>query len=80
MERDLLIVTHSQRYASVMSFAITRRDLAIVLAIPVALSGQAALPQVDEVEASRAQIRENAERLAKAELAMTTEPAVHFRP
>ena len=62
-----------------MPFALTRRDLALVLAVPAALTGQAQ-PPVDELEASRAQIRQNAERLAKVELPLTTEPAVHFRP
>ena len=70
-----------------MSSKMTRRQLASMLAASsAALRGQVTNPApplpanpAEELEAARAQIRQNGERLALVDLPLSTEPAVHFR-
>jgi len=65
--------------------AITRRDLAAVLATPALLAqtpiSSGALPQnaEEELTATREQNRQNLSQLARFPLPMATEPAAHFK-
>ncbi len=64
-----------------MSTRVTRRELAVALAVPAALLGQAVVPQNpdEELKAARDQVRQNGETLAKFAIPVTSEPAVHFK-
>jgi hypothetical protein len=62
----------------------TRRALVVAVSGSVALLAQTPAPPLpsnadDELKATRDAIRQNSEALAKVEMAMSTEPAVHFR-
>jgi hypothetical protein len=67
----------------------TRRELAaalstsaVLLARPQAPTAPPALPAnaADELQASRAQLHDNADQLAKFPLPMAAEPATTFKP
>lgn len=61
-----------------MTSRVTRRQLTAVLALPAALLAQN--PKADEeLKAAREQLRQAADMLAKVEIPMATEPAVHFK-
>lgn len=71
-----------------MQTKVTRRQLAATLAgaagAHAAAHAQTATPPLpknpdEELQAAREDCRSNAEQLAKVELAMTTEPAFHFK-
>lgn len=67
-----------------MQTKVTRRQLAATLAGVAAAHAQTATPPLpknpdEELQAAREDCRSNAEQLAKVELAMTTEPAFHFK-
>ena len=67
-----------------MSAKITRRQLATAVAASSALLAQQTplpLPQnpEEELNAARDQLRQNSAALAKFDLPMNTEPAVHFK-
>jgi hypothetical protein len=67
---------------------LTRREIATALSASVVLRAQAPAPQLsqnptlspdDELKAARDSNHQNSEQLAKCPLAMSTEPAVHFK-
>jgi hypothetical protein len=67
-----------------MSTKLTRRELAAVISTSAVLLAQtptSPLPSNpdEELKAVRETLRLNSEQLAKVELPMSTEPAVHFR-
>lgn len=67
-----------------MTPRVTRRQLAAALALPAVLLSQAppiSLPgnAGEELQAARDQLRQNGEALAKVQVPMTAEPAVHFK-
>jgi len=67
-----------------MSTKLTRRELAAVISTSAVLLAQTPAPPLpanadDELKATRDTIRQNSELLAKVEMPMSTEPAVHFR-
>jgi hypothetical protein len=67
-----------------MSTKLTRRELAAVISTSAVLLAQTAAPPLpsnaeEELKAARDTLRQNSEQLAKVELPMSTEPAVHFR-
>ena len=72
-----------------MSRRLTRREAAIALSASTALlaqmpaqtPAQPPLPQNadDELKASRDQLAQSAQQLAKFDLPMATEPAAHFK-
>ena len=62
----------------------TRRALAAVLSSSAVLLAQTPAPPLptnadEELKAVRDTLRQNSEQLAKVEVPMSTEPAVHFR-
>lgn len=61
-----------------MTSRVTRRQLAALLALPAALSGQDVKAD-DELKGARDQLQQAADALAKVEVPMATEPAVHFK-
>ena len=59
---------------------ITRRKLAAALLVPAAtIPAPAQTAPTDELEAARAEVKANAEALAKVEIPMSTEPAFRFQ-
>jgi hypothetical protein len=67
-----------------MPLKLTRRQLAAAVSASTALLAQqppAPLPQnpEEELKAAREQLRQASEALAKFDLPMSTEPAVHFK-
>jgi hypothetical protein len=67
-----------------MPFKLTRRELAAAVSASAALLGQQAPPPLpqnpeEELKLVREQLRQASEALAKFDLPMTTEPAVHFK-
>ena len=68
-----------------MSTKLTRRALAAVLSTSAALLAQAPAPLPlpanpdEELKAAKDTIQQNSVQLAKFDLPMATEPAVHFR-
>jgi len=68
-----------------MSTKLTRRQIAVAVASSAAILAQtpanAPIPQTpeEELQAAQASIRRNAEQLAKFDLPMFVEPAVHFK-
>jgi hypothetical protein len=69
-----------------MAATITRRNLvALAAAVPAAAQPPAAPPPIpttpeEERQAILAQLRSNADALARTPLPMSTEPATRFRP
>ena len=67
-----------------MPLKLTRRELAATVSASAALLGQQAPPPLpqnpeEELKVAREQLRQASEALAKFDLPMTTEPAVHFK-
>ena len=66
-----------------MSTKLTRRQLAAALSTSAVLLAQAPAPLPsnpdEELKAVKDTIRQNSEQLAKFDLPMATEPAVHFK-
>jgi hypothetical protein len=67
-----------------MSTNLTRRELAAVLSTSAVLLAQTQAPPLptnpdEELKAARDSIQQNSQTLAKVDLPMSTEPAVHFR-
>lgn len=67
-----------------MSTKLTRRQLALAVsssAIVLAQTPASAIPSNadEELKAVKDAIRQNCEQLAKVDLPMSTEPAVHFK-
>jgi hypothetical protein len=67
-----------------MSTKLTRRQLAAVISTSAVVFAQTQVsppPSTpdEELKAVRETLRQNFEQLAKVELPMSTEPAVHFR-
>jgi len=62
---------------------LTRRQLAVALSTSAVLLAQAPAPLPanpdEELKAAKDTIQKNSEQLAKFDLPMATEPAVHFR-
>jgi len=63
---------------------LTRREVAATLLTAAAASGQSLNPPLaqnaaEELEAAKAGLRQYIEQLARFPLAMSTEPAVHFK-
>jgi hypothetical protein len=57
-----------------------RRDLAVALLAPAAaVQAQTATPPADDLAASRARLKTNADALAKVDVPMSTEPAFSFK-
>jgi hypothetical protein len=62
----------------------TRRQLALAVSTSAIVLAQTPVPPLpsnadEELKAVRDTLRQNSEQLAKVELPMSTEPAVHFR-
>jgi hypothetical protein len=62
----------------------TRREIAVAVSAASLLSAQAPAPPLpqnpdEELKAAKDQNAQNGQQLAKYEMAMPTEPAVHFR-
>jgi hypothetical protein len=62
----------------------TRRQLALAISTSAIVLAQTPAPPLpsspdEELKAVRETLRQNSEQLAKVELPMSTEPAVHFR-
>ena len=67
-----------------MAPKITRRQLAATVSASTALLAQQPSPPLpqnpeEELKAAREQLHQTSESLAKFELPMSTEPAVHFK-
>jgi hypothetical protein len=66
-----------------MSTKLTRRELALVVSTSAVLLAQAPAPLPsnpdEELKAVKETTRQNSDQLAKFDLPMSTEPAVHFR-
>jgi len=68
-----------------MPLKLTRRELAAAVSVSSALLAQQTppppLPQnpEEELKAAREQLRQNSEALAKFDLPLSAEPAVHFK-
>jgi hypothetical protein len=59
---------------------ISRRELAVVAALPLLLKAQPASPDPRAAKDIEDAFRQNSETLSKFDVPIATEPAFHFRP